>query len=114
MKKYQKTKPKTALWWVGVWATLWWGISCLYLALLVWTARYRFVALSDSATSAGFWRDWGSAISQQYQQQQILRFGLAFIIVGWLFGAAVWMRELKTQKLSRKAAFKDLFLTIRR
>ncbi len=88
---------------IGLWATIWWGVSGLYVVLLVWASRNNYVALSS----------WKSAISSAYRNSSALQILLAAVVIGWLIGGWIWLRELKRQKISYKAAFKDLFLTIR-
>lgn len=100
--KKSKTKSKK-LKQIGLWATIWWGVSGLYLVLLFWASRDNYVALSS----------WKSAICRTYHDSDVLPALLGMIIVVWVIGGLVWLGELKRQKISYKAAFKDLFLTIR-
>jgi len=91
MQKLPKAKPYTKRWWVGVWATIWWGVTGLYIILLVWDTQ-----LANSSHTP-------------------LLVSLALLVAaGWFIGAVVWVDELKRQKISYKLAFKDLFLTIRK
>jgi hypothetical protein len=39
---------------------------------------------------------------------------LFLVIGGWVYGAILWFKELKRQKVPYKIALKDLFLTIRK
>jgi hypothetical protein len=100
--KKSKAKDKT-LKQIGLWATIWWGVSGAYVVLLVWASRNNYVVLSN----------WWSAISRTYSDSNILPALLAVILFVWVVGGWVWLRELKHRKISYKAAFKDLFLTIR-
>ncbi len=100
--KKSKTKSKK-LKQIGLWATIWWGVSGVYLVLLVWASRNNYIALSN----------WRSAISRTYYNSDVLPALLGFIVGVWVVGGVLWLRELKRQKISYKAAFKDLFLTIR-
>ncbi len=107
-------KNRTKLQQVGWWATLWWGVSCAYVLLLVWLAADTYADISESADSQGFFSDWQSAVSSIYAENSYLPALLGFIIVVWIIGGIIWLKELKKQKISYKAAFKDLFLTIRK
>lgn len=93
----------STLWKIGLWATFWWAVSCLYVLLLVWQAR-------DAVEPLG----WTSAIGQTYGNSAALPALLGFILIVWAIGGIIWLRELKKQKISYNAAFKDLFLTIRK
>lgn len=98
---------------VGLWATIWWAVSCVYVLLLVWAATDNFAALSAGPGSQGFLSDWHSAIASAYRDSAFLQPLLMVIIAVWLIGGLIWLRELKRLKISYKAAFKDLFLTLR-
>ena len=110
----KRPKARTALWWIGLWATVWWGVSGAYVLLLVWMSRDSYVDISTDAGSNGFFSDWWSAISHTYDDSGVLPGLLALVIAVWVVGGVIWLRELKRQKISYKAALKDLFLTIRR
>jgi hypothetical protein len=111
---YKKATPKTARWWIGLWATVWWGVSGVYILLLAWEGREYYAIESSSIRSGGFFSDWWSAVTTTYDASNVLPALLALIIAVWIAGGVVWLRELKRQKISYKAAFKDLLLTIRR
>jgi hypothetical protein len=113
VEKYPKAKPRTSLWWIGIWATAWWGVSFLYITLLVWSARNRFIDISDGKASNAFWSDWGHAISQNYQAEKGLRVLAVIIIAVWALGTYIWFSELKREYPSYKAAFKSLFFKVR-
>ncbi len=98
---------------IGLWATIWWGVSGLYVVLLFWVGRSDYVTISERAGSGSAISNWQSAISSAYSDSSVLPALLALIVIVWLIGGWVWLRELKRQKISYKAAFKDLFLTIR-
>jgi hypothetical protein len=109
----KRTKAKTALRRVGIWATIWWGISGAYVVLLAWMSKGSYVDISTGFGSNDFFSDWQSAISDTYSNYSFLPGLLAFILIVWAAGGWIWLRELKRQKISYKAAFKDLFLTLR-
>jgi hypothetical protein len=111
--KAGRAQPKTALWWVGIWATIWWGVSCAYPLLLIWLARSYYVHLPE-AKSQGFASDWAHAIGDTFGRYSFLWPLLIAVVAVWLVGGAIWLRELKRAKITYKSAFKDLFLTIRR
>jgi hypothetical protein len=116
-KKNNKTK-RAALGWIGVWATAWWGVSCLYVLLLFLTARNNYghypglPAFGNSFGSMFSW--WASAIRTTYDNYASLQVLLAFIVAVWIIGGYFWLRALKRQKVGYKAGFKDLFLTVRK
>lgn len=112
--KAKKTKAKSkTLKQIGLWATIWWGVSGLYVLLWVWLSRSNFVNLSQSPRPDNALSRWQAAMSRTYQEKWILSALLAAIIIVWAIGGWVWLKELKRRKISYKAAFKDLFLTIR-
>lgn len=114
-KKKPKTKAsrRAALGWIGIWATLWWGISCAYVLLLVWAGKDTYVSLSGKTGQGGSLSRWHAAIRSTYHNSAVLPALLGIIIVVWLVGSWFWLREVKRQNIGYKAAFKDLFLTIR-
>jgi hypothetical protein len=71
----------------------------------VWKAKDYYVI----APRNGWW--W--ATSTTFDSSNWWLVVLTLIILGWIKGAAVWLHELKKQHKSYKAAFKDLFFTIR-
>lgn len=119
-KGSSKTSAKTAykrrgtkLWGIGWWATAWWAVSGLYLLLLVWMAKDIYVekaGATGSGVSIGTWLD---AISLTYHSSHNLQGLFLFIMLVWIIGSVTWLAELKRHGISYKAAFKDLFLTIR-
>ncbi len=110
-RKLGKAKPKTTLWYIGFWATIWWGVSGIYLVLLLWLSRnnYIYSSMNNSFLSA-----WKGAIKETYTTSSLLPGLLSLIIIVWAVGAIIWIIELKRQKIKYKTAFKDLFLTIRK
>lgn len=112
---FKKSKNKSlALRRIGLWATIWWGVSCGYILLLVWLGRNNYAAISESTRSRGFFANWWTAISNTYRESDILLALLMLIIIIWIIGGWLWLQELKKQNISYQAAFKDLFLTIRK
>lgn len=91
MVKAGKAKPHTRLWWIGLWATIWWAVSGLWVVGL-FLYKYDSTLVTQDALLDS-----------------------AIVIVGvWGIGALVWLDALKKAKISTKAGLKDLFLTIRR
>lgn len=102
--KAGKAPKGTPLWWIGMWATIWFGLSGLYLVLLIWVATDYY--------TAGI--SWVEAVKEAYAQYSILTLLVSIIITGWIIGAIVWLRALKKAKISRKAGLKDILLTVRK
>lgn len=113
-KKTLKAKPGTMLAKIGLWATIWWAVSGVYLVLLVWQSRDAYSYISTGDNSNGFVADWWTAMGEAYAAYDILQILPMAIFAVWLVGGAIWAGELKRQKISFEAAFKDLFLTLRR
>jgi|GEM_PF-5482494 len=109
----KKREQPLALKKIGTWATWWWGVTFLWILIWVWVSRTYYVRQS-AAVHNGFFTDWGSALRLTYNGMSWLRFLLLTIIVVWIIGAAEWLLVLKKYHQSYKAAFKDLFLTIRK
>jgi hypothetical protein len=109
-----KAKPKTVLWWIGLWATLWWAVSGLFVAWLFWESRGLYVSetLNSKVVCSRF--KWSTAIWHTYTSSRSLEILSILIIIVWIVGFFVWLQELKRKKISLKEAFKDLFLTIRK
>jgi hypothetical protein len=55
---------------------------------------------------------WRHAFSQLGKHHQLVVL-LYVIVLIWIIGGLVWLKALKLAKLSYKAGFKDLFLTLR-
>lgn len=89
---------------VGLWATIWWAVSCLYGLLLVWQAKNLYV---EEALP------WPQALSRSFVVYQYLWSLLLVIIIGWAVCAYYWLKALKRAKISLKVGLKDLFLTLR-
>lgn len=113
-KNTKKTAKRARLGWIGVWATIWWGVSCFYLVLLVWAGKDRYATLSSSPDSGSSLSNWQSALSGAYRDSDFLPALLALIVVVWVIGGWLWLREVRRQNVGYGAAFKDLFLTIRK
>lgn len=113
-----KKPARAKLGWIGVWATVWWGVSCFYVLLLFWIARHNYgrylglPSLDDSLSSTAHW--WSMALRDTYHSYVELQILLVFIVVIWVIGGYFWLQALRRQKVGYKAGFKDLFLTIRR
>jgi len=106
-------KPHTYLWYVGVWATWWWAISGIYLAILVWTASPYYIAAAgyiDSILSARLW--WQSTTQALHNSVGLQLLGCIILLV-WIIGAVAWLDALKKSRISYRAGFKDLFGSIR-
>lgn len=112
--KSKQIKTSKKLEQIGLWATWWWGVSCVYVLLLAWLGRDTYAVLSASSSSKGFFGNWQSAFNIEYDNHSYLAALLAVIVIGWIIGGVLWLQELKSAKISYKAAFKDLFLTIRK
>jgi hypothetical protein len=110
----KRPKKGTNLWRLGVWATIWWGVSCLYLLLVVWLAKDYYTSNFDKVGSSSIFNGWITSISNVYNESSYLPCILLIIISVWVIGGAIWLQELKKAKISYKAAFKDMFLTIRK
>jgi len=109
--KLASVKKGSALWWIGLWATVWWAVSGAYLVLIVWLAIDDYVALNpDTVLSLS---DWQLAIHQASEQNPFMNWLLLFIIFVWIIGGIMWLSALKKAKISYKEGFKDLFLTLR-
>jgi hypothetical protein len=114
-KAMKKAKRNSHLWWIGVWATTWWGVSGLYVLLLAWMAKPYYV--EDSMTGpmpTDMWADWSNAITRAYTESEVLRALLWVILLVWVIGGIKWLMEIRRQRISYAAAFKDLLLTVRR
>lgn len=98
---------------IGIWATLWWGITCLWVLACVWQSRGIYANLSLFSTR-GFTADWRKALHMAYSSTTWLQVALLVIVLGWIAGAITWLYELKKHHFSYKAALKDLFMTIRK
>ena len=110
--KKSKAKSKT-LKRIGLWATVWWAVSGVYLVLLAWATKAPYTVLAEKDAKVVSVPDWWSALGSAYRDSSALQILLAVIVIGWLVIGWVWLRELKRRKISYRAAFKDLFLTIR-
>lgn len=109
-KTLRNVKKYTFMWWIGVWATIWWAVSGLYLALLVWMSQ-SYITIGEHVRTS-FVGAWSEAISKTFTQSTFLQLTLLFVIAIWIIGGLVWLYELRQQRMSYRAAFKDLFLTI--
>lgn len=109
--KLAKPKHKTLLWWVGVWATIWWAVSGFYIVLVIWVAKDFYIEKSND--NVFYKQDWSYAISQSISNKTYLAWLFFAIILGWLILALFWFRALRLRRISFRAGLKDLFLTIR-
>lgn len=113
-QKSKKSKSKNRLRKVGLWATIWWGVTFLYIALVVWQSRNLYVANHMSFPDHSFILNWKNAIFSEYKASTTEQVLLVTIIYVWIAGGLVWLYELNRNKMSYAKAFRDLFLTIRR
>jgi hypothetical protein len=106
MAKRKPTQPRRGdtMWWIGVWATIWWAVSGLYFVWWFWLAKADYAQFSDG---------WWSALNSSYASSPLLGQALAIILLIWIAGAAIWFRELKRLKISYASALRELFFTIR-
>lgn len=109
-----KAKPKTALWWIGLWATIWWGVTCGFVLVLFWRAKDYYLSAAAATPTAQFFSTWRTALAHSYHGSRLLPSFLMVIIAIWIAGGLLWLRALKIQNIGYRSAFKDLFLTIRR
>ena len=105
MKKKAGKAKSGQLRWIGIWATIWWGISGLYIVLVAWLAK-DYLSLFENI-------GWRLAIQEVFIQHPAVIWLLIFIVDMWLIGGVVWLRALKQAKISYKSAFRDLLLTLR-
>ena len=89
---------------VGLWATIWWAVSCLYVLLVVWLAKNLYIDKSLS---------WGRALSHSFSVYKYLWLLLGTIMLGWVVLAVKWLKALDEAKISLKSGLKDLFFTLR-
>ena len=106
-----KTSPR--LHQIGFWATVWWAASGLYVLIWFWQAKDLYVEISGSTPTASYISKWHSALADAYNNSGMLMALLITIIAIWIIIGVSWFKELKRQKISYKAALKDLFFTIR-
>ena len=113
-KKPIKTKSAKLLRQVGLWATIWWAVSGLYLVLVVWLAKdyYAQQTASSDYQSNGL-NAWGRAIHQAYAGHSVLAWLAIGVVAGWAIGAIIWLKALKQAKLTYRDGLKDLFLSLR-
>jgi hypothetical protein len=106
-------QPKT-LRVIGTWATIWWGVSCAWVLYWVWLSRNTYVTYSVQKDAHGFFSTWAHALSNTYRTSAWLEWLFLVIVCVWVIGAIKWLYLLKKHEFSYRAAFKDLFLTIRK
>ncbi len=109
--KYTKARASKSLHQIGRWATLWWGLTCFYIFLLVWQAEDYFVS---NPSNFSVIKNSANSISSAFQSSVFLQILLVVIIIGWIIGGALWLKALKKQKISYRVAITDLFFTIRK
>lgn len=114
LMKAKSTKKKSSklLRQVGLWATIWWGVSGLYLVLFVWLAR-NYVQTSPFAYQGSDVSTWHGALRATFANHGVLQLLIVMIVLGWIIGGIVWLKALKQANISYRDGFKDLFLTIR-
>lgn len=110
-KKAKKTHQSKTMKWIGIWATVWWAVTGLYLVLLFWAAKDIYVNLASSAPD-DYLANWISALGNAYSDSGMMLL-LAFIAFVWLIGGLVWLGEIKRQRVSYTTAFWELFFTIK-
>jgi hypothetical protein len=108
-----KAPRSTRLWWVGLWATIWWGLSCIFCLVLVWQSRTRYVQYTVLEIGGYHFAAWNQAIIHTYGAELWLTL-LSLLLLGWIVVFYAWMKALREAGVSYRAAAKDLFLTIRK
>jgi len=98
---------------VGLWATIWWACSGLYIAFVVWLAKDYYVQKIGGGYTGGALSAWAWSSGQAYSNHAILQWLLAIIVLGWIIGGLVWLKALKQTGISYRSGLKDLFLTLR-
>jgi hypothetical protein len=110
--KPPKKKSNKLLRQVGLWATIWWGVSGLYFVLFVWLAR-NYVQNSVFAYQGSDVSTWHGALRVTFNNHGVLQLLAVMIVLGWIVGGIAWLQALKQADISYRDGFKDLFLTIR-
>lgn len=110
-RKPMKKRQNKTMKWIGIWATVWWAITGLYLVLLFWAAKDIYVDVAAHAPD-NYLANWASALGTAYNNASMMLL-LAFIAFIWLIGGLIWLRELKRQGISYAKAFWELFFTIK-
>jgi hypothetical protein len=105
-KEYKKG---TTLWWIGWWATIWWAISLLYIVWWFWLASITYAQYVTTGNNISAWAD---AVGSTFAYSEVLQMQLMILAI-WLVGGLWWVSELQRKKITLRAAFKDLFGTIR-
>jgi len=88
---------------IGAWATAWWSLTGLWVALWFWLARHE---IAHAGLAHGLRHYFGNSLTLQ-----ILA---SIVVMGWVAGGIVWLRALHKHGISYGAALADLFLTIRK
>lgn len=110
--KSSKKKSNKLLRQVGLWATIWWGVSGLYLLLFVWLAR-NYVQNSPFAYQGSDFSTWHRALRETFAHRGSLQLLLIIVALGWIICGMAWLKALKQANISYRDGLKDLFLTIR-
>ena len=103
-------KKGTSMWWIGWWATFWWGISLLYIVWWFWLASTTYAQKVSTGNDITVWAD---TVGTTFAYSEMLQVQLWMILSVWFVGGLWWISELQRNKLSLRAAFRDLFGTIR-
>lgn len=111
--KSSKAKSLNLLRKVGLWATIWWGVSGLYMVLVVWLAKNYYVQKMNGGYQGGTLSAWNWAVDRAYVGHDILQWLITVIVLGWIIGGIAWLKALRQADISYSDGFKDLFLTLR-
>jgi hypothetical protein len=115
MKKATPAKAKSdrLLRRVGLWATIWWAVSGLYIVLVVWLAKDYYVQRVNGGYRGSTFSTWNWALQEAYAKHNVLHWLITVIVLGWIIGGIVWLKALKQANISYCDGLKDLFLTLR-
>jgi hypothetical protein len=111
--KSSKAESLSLLRRVGLWATIWWAVSGLYIVLVVWVAKDYYVQKINGGYQGATLSAWNWSVERAYSERDILRWLITAIVLGWIIGGIVWLKALKRANISYGDGFKDLFLTLR-
>jgi hypothetical protein len=109
-----KASPHTPLYTLGFVATIWWGISCGFVALILIRATSYYAALSAHSGSMFIAADWVHATTHSYEASDIFMYSSLAIVVIWVAGFGVWLIALTRASIPISAGLHDLFLRIRK
>jgi hypothetical protein len=88
---------------IGAWATMWWGLTGLLVALWFWLARHQIARIGLV-----------HGLRYYFGNSLVLQILASAVAAGWIAGGIVWLRVLRQCGISYRAALTDLFLTIRK